>query len=53
MNSVDVVVVGAGPAGSLAAAELARLGREVLLVDRGRFPRDKVCGVIESGLATT
>jgi len=44
MNSVDVVVVGAGPAGSLAAAELARLGREVLLVDRGRFPRDKVCG---------
>jgi flavin-dependent dehydrogenase len=40
----DVVVVGAGPAGSLAARELARRGASVLLVDRARFPRYKVCG---------
>jgi flavin-dependent dehydrogenase len=40
----DVVVVGAGPAGSLAARELARLGAHVLLVDRSWFPRFKVCG---------
>lgn len=42
--SWDVVVVGAGPAGSLAARELARRGRSVLLVDKARFPRSKVCG---------
>jgi flavin-dependent dehydrogenase len=40
----QVIVVGAGPAGALAARELARLGRAVLLVDRAAFPRDKVCG---------
>jgi flavin-dependent dehydrogenase len=40
----DAVVVGAGPAGALAARELARRGRSVLLVDRAAFPRDKVCG---------
>ena len=40
----DVVVVGAGPAGALAARELARAGRDVLLVEKSRFPRDKVCG---------
>jgi flavin-dependent dehydrogenase len=39
-----VVVVGAGPAGALAARELARRGRAVLLVDRAAFPRWKVCG---------
>jgi len=44
MRDVDALVAGAGPAGSLAAAELARAGRSVLLVDRSRFPRDKVCG---------
>jgi len=37
-------VAGAGPAGSLAARALARRGRGVLLFDRARFPRDKVCG---------
>lgn len=42
--SWDAVVVGAGPAGSLAARELARRGRSVLLVDKSVFPRPKVCG---------
>src|SRR5574341_1668676 len=40
----DVVVAGAGPAGSIAAMILARAGARVLLVDRARFPRDKLCG---------
>lgn len=40
----DVVVVGAGPAGSLAAYRLAKQGASVLLVDRAEFPRYKVCG---------
>ena len=41
---VDVVVVGAGPAGSAAAIVAARSGRSVLVVDRATFPRDKCCG---------
>jgi flavin-dependent dehydrogenase len=41
---VDVVVAGAGPAGAVAAVCLARAGVRVLLVDRERFPRDKLCG---------
>ena len=40
----DVLVVGAGPAGSVAALVLARAGVDVRLVDRSRFPRDKLCG---------
>jgi geranylgeranyl reductase family protein len=40
----DALVVGAGPAGSLAAFHLARGGAQVLLVDKARFPRDKPCG---------
>ena len=40
----DVIVVGAGPAGSAAAYHLARQGADVLLVDRYAFPRDKCCG---------
>ena len=40
----DVIVVGAGPGGAATAAHLARRGVDVLLVDRERFPRDKVCG---------
>ncbi len=40
----DVLVVGAGPAGSAAAAWAARHGRDVLLVDAAVFPRDKTCG---------
>ena len=40
----DVVVVGAGPAGSAAAIFLRQRGRDVLLLDEARFPRDKICG---------
>ena len=40
----DVVIAGAGPAGSAAATILARAGARVLLLDRARFPRDKLCG---------
>ena len=41
---VDVLIAGAGPAGAIAAVILARAGARVLLVDRARFPRDKLCG---------
>ena len=41
---VDVLVVGAGPAGSSTAIHLARAGARVLLADKARFPRDKPCG---------
>src|SRR5437868_10348220 len=40
----DVLVIGAGPAGSACAQWLAREGVEVVLVDQHDFPRDKVCG---------
>ena len=40
----DAIVVGAGPAGSVAAIGLARSGLRVLLVDRATFPRHKLCG---------
>jgi geranylgeranyl reductase family protein len=41
---VEVVVIGAGPAGSATAWHLARAGVPTLLVDKSDFPRDKVCG---------
>src|SRR5688572_4524811 len=40
----DVLVVGAGPAGSAAAMHLLRGGASVLLAEKARFPRDKPCG---------
>jgi menaquinone-9 beta-reductase len=43
-TDTDVLVVGAGPAGSAAAAWCARAGLDVLLVDSAEFPRDKACG---------
>ncbi|WP_368266130.1 geranylgeranyl reductase family protein [Corynebacterium ulcerans] len=42
--SVDVLVVGAGPAGSTAAINAAQRGSTVLLIDAATFPRDKTCG---------
>ncbi|WP_418060442.1 geranylgeranyl reductase family protein [Pimelobacter simplex] len=42
--STDVLVVGAGPAGSAAAAWAARAGLDVILADAAVFPRDKTCG---------
>ena len=44
MEHFDVLVVGAGPAGSAAAIHLVRGGARVLLADRASFPRDKPCG---------
>ena len=40
----DALVIGAGPAGSVAALTLARAGVRVRLIDRATFPRDKLCG---------
>ena len=40
----DLVVVGAGPSGSAAAAWACRAGRDVLVIDACEFPRDKACG---------
>jgi menaquinone-9 beta-reductase len=42
--ATDILIIGAGPAGAAAAQVLSAQGREVLLVDRCAFPRDKVCG---------
>lgn len=41
---VEVIVVGAGPAGAATASHLAAGGRDVLLLERGHFPRQKPCG---------
>lgn len=40
----DLIIIGGGPAGASAAISAAREGASVLLLDRGRFPRHKVCG---------
>ncbi len=49
VTDIDVLVVGAGPAGVAAAIELRRAGRDVVVVDKATFPRDKCCG---DGLTT-
>ncbi|MDT0342876.1 geranylgeranyl reductase family protein [Streptomyces litchfieldiae] len=43
-ETADVIVVGAGPAGASAAYHLARHGRDVLVLEKAEFPREKVCG---------
>jgi menaquinone-9 beta-reductase len=43
VRSVEVLIIGGGPAGSTAAWKLRRAGRDVLLLDRERFPRLKLC----------
>ncbi len=50
MSEVDVVVVGAGPAGTAAAITARRAGLTVAVVDKASFPREKICG---DGLTTT
>lgn len=49
MLVADVAIVGAGPAGVAAAVPLARAGRNVVVIDKAVFPRDKCCG---DGLTT-
>src|SRR5512146_3236497 len=44
MDSCDIVIVGGGPAGSSCAWALRNSGLNVLIVDRAKFPRDKLCG---------
>jgi geranylgeranyl reductase family protein len=44
IDEAEVVVVGGGPSGAVAAARLAELGRDVVIVDQSSFPRDKPCG---------
>ena len=43
-TEADVIVVGAGPAGSATAAHLAQAGLDVALLEKSAFPREKVCG---------
>ncbi|QNN51276.1 geranylgeranyl reductase family protein [Nocardioides mesophilus] len=43
-READVIVVGAGPAGSSAAFHLAQAGVDVLVLEKATFPRDKICG---------
>ena len=43
-NQADVIVVGAGPAGSTTAYHLAKTGLDVLLLEKTAFPREKICG---------
>jgi geranylgeranyl reductase family protein len=43
-NSFDVIIIGAGPAGSTAGYILASNGFHVLIVDKSTFPREKLCG---------
>ncbi len=52
-QSWQVLVIGAGPAGAWAAAQLAGAGLRVLLADRATFPRAKVCGGCLSAAAVT
>jgi geranylgeranyl reductase family protein len=47
----DLIIVGGGPAGAVTALYAARRGLKILLLDKSRFPRDKICGDAISGKA--
>ncbi|KIN64033.1 Geranylgeranyl reductase [Sulfitobacter noctilucicola] len=47
----DVVVIGGGPAGAAAAYRCCKLGLSTALIDKSRFPRDKLCGGLITGRA--
>jgi menaquinone-9 beta-reductase len=47
----DLVILGGGPAGAAAATTAARLGLRTLVIDKARFPRDKLCGGLFTGRA--
>jgi geranylgeranyl reductase family protein len=44
LDEAEIAIVGAGPAGSIAALTLAELGHDVVLIDKRSFPREKACG---------
>lgn len=49
----DVIIIGAGPAGTICAGYLAKAGLDVLLLDKEIFPRDKACGeILQEGIVT-
>lgn len=49
MKDYDVIIIGAGPGGSSAATFCGRKGYKTLLLDKDKFPRDKICGDALSG----
>ncbi len=49
MKTPEILIAGAGPGGAIAAITLARLGIPVYLIDKEKFPRDKICGDALSG----
>jgi len=53
IKKTDVCIVGAGPSGSIAALFLAKFGINCILVDKAKFPRDKICGDGISGWVLT
>ena len=44
LDEAEIVIIGGGPAGSVAAFALASAGHDVLLIDKHSFPREKACG---------
>lgn len=53
MEKTEICILGAGPGGAAAALKLSYLGIPCVLIDKARFPRDKVCGDAISGKVTT
>jgi flavin-dependent dehydrogenase len=51
MRDVETIIIGGGPAGSTCARHLIQHGREVLVLDKSRFPRPKLCGGWVTGKA--